>query len=56
MGHALQDRVAVITGGASGIGTATDVRSAAACLVLASDASSSVTGQILHPAGGQFTD
>ena len=29
---------------------------AAACLFLASDESSFVTGQILHPAGGQFTD
>ena len=27
-----------------------------ACLYLASDESSFVTGQILHPAGGQFTD
>jgi 3-oxoacyl-[acyl-carrier protein] reductase len=28
---------------------------AAACLWLASDEASFVTGQILHPAGGQFT-
>jgi NAD(P)-dependent dehydrogenase (short-subunit alcohol dehydrogenase family) len=56
MGHVSQDRVAVITGGASGIGTVTAVRSAAACLVLAGDASSFVAGQIPHPAGGQSTD
>jgi 3-oxoacyl-[acyl-carrier protein] reductase len=29
---------------------------ASACLWLAGDESSFVTGQILHPAGGQFTD
>jgi NAD(P)-dependent dehydrogenase (short-subunit alcohol dehydrogenase family) len=29
---------------------------ASACLFLASDASSFFTGQMLHPAGGQFTD
>jgi NAD(P)-dependent dehydrogenase (short-subunit alcohol dehydrogenase family) len=35
------------------LGTAAE--SAAACLYLASDESSFTTGQILHPAGGQFT-
>ncbi|MCW0215419.1 MAG: SDR family oxidoreductase [Pseudonocardia sp.] len=35
------------------LGTAAE--SAAACLYLASDDSSFTTGQILHPAGGQFT-
>jgi NAD(P)-dependent dehydrogenase (short-subunit alcohol dehydrogenase family) len=36
------------------LGTAEE--QAAACLFLASDESSFFTGQILHPAGGQFTD
>ncbi len=34
----------------------TPAEQAAACLFLASDESSFMTGQILHPAGGQFTD
>ena len=36
------------------MGTAAEI--ASACLFLASDESSFFTGQILHPAGGQFTD
>jgi len=33
----------------------TPAESAAACLFLASSESSFVTGQMIHPAGGQFT-
>jgi hypothetical protein len=61
MGEALAGRVAVVTGGASGIGRAAAVRFAVAefgrvDVGVASAESSFMTGQILHLAGGRFTD
>jgi hypothetical protein len=56
----LQSKVAVITGGDSGIGRAVAIifaEEVAPCYVfLAADDSSYITGQVLHPNGGEIVN